>query len=126
MSEAKDFTIGAAASITTGILLCDNFGEVHELMEWLAGFPIWTHQIPRLSNELRALALVQHPGLPTKETIGEVNRDNNWPTILADIERRLGPKLAFKKGDGNLAERRNPIEEAVELMGKGRVIAVRH
>lgn len=124
MTELRDFSIGAAASVTTGFMLCPLFSEVHELMEWLTGFPIWTHQIPRLSGELKALALAHHAELPTRETIGEVNPDN-CQEVIARLEAKLGPMMSFKKGDGNLAERKDPVDEAVEMMGRDRVVVVK-
>ncbi len=124
MSEAKEFSTGAAISISSGYMLArEGFGAVHELMEWLAGFPIWTHQIPRMSDELRALALAQHANLPLREALEPVDAER-WEEVLSGWERRLGKTFTFTKGDGTLATQRNPIDEAVERFGAEKVIPI--
>jgi len=122
MSESKLFPVGAAASLTSGYLLSE-FGQMAELSEWLMGYPIWTHQYPRLAGELRAAALAQHPGLPTRETIGTVTIDN-WTTIVAGLESRLGASLLFAKGSGAVPQR-EPLAELVDLVGADRVAVVK-
>lgn len=56
----KTFSIGAILSVTTGILLAE-FSEVHQLIEHMAGEPVWTHQIPRVAREAEQTLLDQFP-----------------------------------------------------------------
>lgn len=57
------FHLGAILTVTTGTMLAPDFNSVHELVEHLAGGPVWTHQIPRVCDEAVGPLLAQHPDL---------------------------------------------------------------
>jgi len=42
-------------SVYTGVLLCDNFSDLHEYIEKLAGRPVFTHEMgnTKLMDELK-------------------------------------------------------------------------
>ncbi len=120
MTEIKVFPLHAALSISTGVLMGD-FGKVHELAEWVAGFPIWTHQLPRLGDALAAEVRRQHPTLPDK--VGGVTSANVADRLSA-LEAVHGIALSFSKGGGNSLERRGPISELIEKVGADRVFVL--
>ena len=45
----------AAVSAYTGILI-GSFADMHEYAEEVMGRPIWTHQFPRIADELKEAA----------------------------------------------------------------------
>jgi len=47
LNVAKNFPIEVAVSVRTGIMCCDEFSKVHECIEWVAGHPVWTHEMGR-------------------------------------------------------------------------------
>ena len=122
MSEAKPWPLASALSITTGVLLREPFSDVHELAEFLAGFPIWTHQFARkdLWDSLTDAISQQHPNLPT-----EIDADmrDRWADWLVEQERVFGRTILLKPMPGS-AEQRDPIEEAVEMVGADRVTVI--
>ena len=64
MSETKDFHIGTILSITTGRLLSlDHIGGVYDILGWMTGEDLMTHQLPRASRECEAFLISQHPDL---------------------------------------------------------------
>lgn len=71
VSETKTFDAAVLGSITSGTLLVRDFGKVHEAIEWLAGHPVWTHELPAVSRKLSPALLVRFPDLPTSETVGD-------------------------------------------------------
>ena len=39
-------------SAYTGVLLCD-FADLHEYIEEIMGRPVWTHELPMLTEEIK-------------------------------------------------------------------------
>lgn len=65
---ARSFHLGDVLSLTTDRLVSPSgFGAVHELVEYMAGEPVWTHQIPRVADECKPSLLAQHPDLAAIE-----------------------------------------------------------
>lgn len=44
--SAKGFRTDVILSVVHGRMLAPDFGMVHECIEYMAGGPVWTHQIP--------------------------------------------------------------------------------
>ena len=62
MADKKIFSLEVLISSISGRLVCE-FGEMHEMLETLAGEPVWTHQLPRVSNETTPWLLKWFPEL---------------------------------------------------------------
>lgn len=58
----KTFSFGAILSVTTGILSAD-MGEVHELLDYMTGDQLFTHQLPRAANECEDELRAQFPAI---------------------------------------------------------------
>jgi hypothetical protein len=58
----RSFSLGQVLSVTTGTLLCP-IGEVYEILDYLSGEALMTHQLPRVSREAEPWILEQHPAL---------------------------------------------------------------
>lgn len=52
MAEEREFCALAVASIWSGFVLTDNFSDIENTMEALAGGKIWRHQIPAMRKTL--------------------------------------------------------------------------
>lgn len=98
MTETRDFSTAAIASISTGVLLC-KFGDMHEAAEYLMGHPIFTHHFADkiLIDEMKRAIAAQCPGVPTK--IKGVNRDNYLQKV-AELEAKIGKTVKIRKGGG--------------------------
>lgn len=59
---ARTFSLGAVLSVTTGVLLAE-IGDVRELLDFITGDTLMTHQLPRASDEAAPEILRQHPDL---------------------------------------------------------------
>lgn len=60
----RDFPLGAILSITDGHLVARNHIDgVYEILNWMTGDNLFTHQLPRASKECRPYLLAQHPQL---------------------------------------------------------------
>lgn len=103
MDEVKHIDPRALGSITSGILLLEDFSKVHEAIEWIMGHPVWTHEFPGFSDRAAALVKQQFPGMP----MGEVT---NWQETAAFLLKKYGFAVPVKRG----AEKRGagPVETA--------------
>lgn len=104
------------ASITTGFMLVQPFSRVHALVEKIAGFPVWTHQIPRVSKEIAARVTAALPGFPVAEDAKRwpVNADT-YKTFAADVESRFGKTVSIAPLN---ATPRDPVEEIVAMKAR--------
>ena len=59
----QTFSVGAVLSVSTGIMLARDFGEVHRLMDHLTGDTLFTHQLPRAFKPCAAALKTQFPAL---------------------------------------------------------------
>lgn len=95
--ETRDFPIGVIATLSSGKMLCEKFGDVHEAAEFLMGHPIWTHHFAdkQLWADMKRTIAEQCPGMPT-----EIEGGDTWREQLATIEAELGRTVRIRKGDG--------------------------
>jgi hypothetical protein len=64
MSESRSFALGDVLSITTGCLVSrDPIDGVYRILNFMTGDDLFTHQLPRASEECRPHLLAQHPDL---------------------------------------------------------------
>jgi hypothetical protein len=114
------FETGVVLSITTGKLLCE-MGRVYDILNYMTGDNLFTHQLPRVVQECKPILLQQHPELATIDA-NEVNKDN-WQECLASYVEQVGDLLeVLPIMDDNVHEAIDPIEEAVAMMGEDRVM----
>jgi hypothetical protein len=102
--ETKSFDIRVLGSITSGILLLDGFGHVHEAIEWLAGHPVWTHELPDTSRAIAAKLIEQFPDLPAAE--GDVGE---YQECTARLLAKYPDKISLPKGNGERT--RDPVTD---------------
>lgn len=62
LADPRPFSLGAILSVTTGRLLAD-IGDVHELLDFMTGDTLFTHQLPRAIDEACPVILRQHADL---------------------------------------------------------------
>ena len=118
MSETKDFPTAAVLSIITGRLLGD-FGEMHETIEWVAGHPVWTHELVTIGRRLTAAVISQHPEL---SGIDADLSEENYEDWTARQVSKFGDTLTLIRGSGKRTE--HPIESLKKMIGDKPIIQV--
>jgi hypothetical protein len=110
--KSREFPTDVLLSITTGRMLC-KFDDMHEACEFIAGYPIWTHEFAdkALVQWLRDAVLAQHPDLAIDA--GSVTPDN-WKQFLDEQLAKLGASRTVLSGIGQRTE--SPIQSAERLM----------
>jgi len=84
------FDLGTILSVVTPVLLTD-IGNVYEILNYMTGDDLFTHQLPRVAEEMRSVILKQHPQLM------EINADGvgteNWKEFLCEMIQKYGESL---------------------------------
>jgi hypothetical protein len=57
----KEFTLLEILGITSGYLLTESFDRLHELIEWVLGVPVFSHQIPSIASIVKTKMIEQFP-----------------------------------------------------------------
>jgi hypothetical protein len=110
-------------SITTGRLLAPNgIGGVYEILNWMTGDNLYTHQLPRVCDECKPYLLEQHQQLRDLDV--EHVTAENWGEVLAELMVRFGPELEVQKLPAGVHWEIDPISELAEKVHPSKIIAV--
>lgn len=121
MTDSRQFPIGAILTVTTGKLMCD-IGQVYELLNFMTGDNLFTHQLPRVSKECAPVITRQHPHLA--DWIDDVTGDNVWRR-LADAERQFGKTLEIRPLAADEHEFIDPLSELAERVHPDKIVVVK-
>lgn len=123
MSGERDFHIGDILSVTTGKLVSPRLIEgVYDILNFMTGESLFTHQLPRVSREAAPVILRRHPQLADIDTSG-VNSET-WRAWLGEQIARFGEMLPVPKMTVDEHERIDPISELAEKVHPDRIIVV--
>jgi len=124
MSDTRDFDLGDVLSITDGRLVSPRLIEgVYDILNFMTGDSLYTHQLPRAMRACQGPLLAQHPQLADVDRTTKLGPDNfrEW---LAAQKRIYGETLPVAPLAPQTWTQINPVLEAEALVGKDRVIAV--
>ena len=113
MSETKDFHLGDILSVTHDRLLSPRMMEgVYDILNWMTGEQLFTHQLPRVAKEAKPVLLAALPWLSEIDADG-VNKEN-WRAWLGQRVTAHGQMHPVPKMTEDQHERIDPLSEAVE------------
>jgi hypothetical protein len=119
----KEFATRDVLSTITGRLM-GGIGGVYEVLNWMTGESVFTHQLPRIGREARPVVVAAHPQLAQAiEEAAQVNPDN-YRTWLQTWEDRYGPTIAVPKFTADTHERIDPMSELAEKVHPDNIIRV--
>lgn len=123
MSGERDFHIGDILSVTTGKLVSPRLIEgVYDILNFMTGESLFTHQLPRVSREAAPVILRRHPQLADIDTSGA--NSETWRAWLGEQIARFGEMLPVPKMTVDEHERIDPISELAEKVHPDRIIVV--
>lgn len=98
MNKTKDFHLGDILSITHDRLVSPNgIGGVYDILNFMTGDNLFTHQLPRAGKAAKPVLLEQHPQL------AEINDSNvtseNWKEWLDVQTAKFGEYLSVTAMD---------------------------
>jgi hypothetical protein len=121
--QAKVFHLGDVLSIITGRLVSPRYLDgVYDILSFMIGDSVYTHQIPQAIKECRPYLLIQFPQLAEIDT-SDVNIENR-ATWLTEKVARYGEEFEVKSLPNNVYWFKSPIAEAVETVGAEKVVVV--
>jgi hypothetical protein len=112
MSDTKDFSLGAVLSATTGTLLCE-IADLYEILNFLTGESLYTHQLPRAFKVCAPYVLQQHPDLVAVDT-ASITREN-WRRWLATATKQYGKTRTLTPIPAGAYQAQDPIRELIDM-----------
>lgn len=126
MIEAKDFPTLAVISTATGVLVLeDGIGAVYEVLNWMTGESVFTHQLPRIGREAQPVILAAHPELASAYEEAKRVTPANWREWAAHWLERYGPTISVPKFSTETHESIDPISELAEKVRPDRIVMVK-
>lgn len=123
--QTKDFHIGDILSVTTGTLMSPRLiGGVYDILNWMTGESLYTHQLPRVCREAGPVILAMHPQLEGAEKHMRGVTPDNHGQILARLVERYGETLPVPKMTIDQHESIDPMSELAEKVHPDRIIPV--
>jgi hypothetical protein len=116
----KKFPLNQVLSITTGILL-GSMSDVYEILDYMTGDNLFTHQLPRACQSCGPAILEQHPVL--KDVDASDFQKEHWREWL-DKQCTLFP-AEYEIVPLSEWESRHPVEEFGEMVGDKKIIQVK-
>lgn len=121
--QTRDFHLGDVLSITTGILVSPrHMSGVYDILNFMTGESLYTHQLPRVGREAKPVLLRAHPDLASIET-PTLNPDEVAPW-LAEQVARYGEFLPVPTMAPNEHERIDMMSEAAQFFPADKIIKV--
>lgn len=86
---SRSFHLGDVLSVTTGFLVSPrHMDAIHDLLDFMTGDELFTHQLPRACEECSPALLAQHPDLAdvaVPETFD--GAEHVWAWLAEQVER---------------------------------------
>lgn len=123
MMAEKAFPTADVLGAVTGRLL-GKIGGIYEVLQWMTGGPVWTHQLPRIGREAAPVLIVRHPEIAVAcEEACQITPDN-YMEWLARWEDRYGHEISVPQFTPDQHERIDPLSELAEKFHPDRIIVV--
>lgn len=121
----KEFPTEDVLSTVTGTIVTERLiGAVYEVCNWATGESLFTHQLPRVCKELRAVMLKLRPELRAAINESDQIDENNWRAFRDLWVDRYGPTMAVPKLNADEHERIDPLSELAEKVHPDNIIVV--
>ena len=125
---SRDFDLGDILSVATGILVSPrHIDGVYDILNYMTGDNLFTHQLPRAAEECCEPLLKQLPQLRDVRTPlpNELKTEEEVLNWLAVEKLVYGDSLPVSPLSNGEHEFRDPVMEADQMMGTRPVIVAR-
>lgn len=120
--QKRVFKLEEVISAVRGVLLCD-IGQIYEVLNFLTGDDLMTHQLPRAGKDVQPSVFAQHPFLKDLD-LSRINKDT-WKQELDLLKKEWPNELELTPMKDYMPK--DPLEEIIEMKGGSEnVIIVAH
>ncbi|TIT43728.1 MAG: hypothetical protein E5W76_05415 [Mesorhizobium sp.] len=121
----KAFPTGAVLSVVVDVLVSENHMQgVYEVLGWMTGESLYTHQLPRVGREATPVILALHPELEAAVAEAEQVNGDNWREWLATWKARYGETITVPLLTIEQHERIDPVSELAEMVPPEKLMIV--
>lgn len=123
-TTSRQFDLGDVLTITDGCLLSPrHMHGVYDILNFMTGDDIYTHQIPRAMRACRIALLAKYPDLANVDRSTKITPETLIPWL--NIQKRIyGETLSVEPLAPQSWITVDPMLEAQALVGKDRVVSV--
>lgn len=125
-TETKTFTLGQVLTITHGRMLCP-VGDIYNILNWMTGESLMTHQLPRASRESEDFLRQQFPELDTIDVeSATITNEAEGRALLESLAPQYGTHrdvLPLAAEDHTVID---PLEELRMMRPEAEIITVHH
>jgi hypothetical protein len=121
--QTKEFATVDVLSTITGRLMGD-IGGVYEVLNWMTGESVFTHQLPRIGREATPVVVAAHPTLQQAVDEAEQVNQENYKEWRQRWEDRYGPTIAVPKFGADTHESIDPMSELGEKVHPDKIITI--
>lgn len=121
--EAKSFHIGDVLSVTTGCLLSPRGMEgIYDILNYMSGENLFTHQLPRVAQEAAPVLLALHPQLADADA-SDVTPENHREWLEA-ATAKYGEHISVYPMSEDDHERIDPLSELAEKVHPDKIVVI--
>ena len=125
MTETKTFHLGDILSVTTGCLVSPrHIDGVYDILNWMTGDNLMTHQLPRACGECEGPLRAQHPDLIVIEVPGDFGGKEGVDRWLAEQVTIYGETREVAPLAAEDHTRIDPITELRAMKPDAEIIAI--
>ena len=123
--ETKQFHIGDVISVTSGRLVSkDHVGGVYNILNWMTGDNLFTHQLPRASREAEPFLKAQHPELGAEMPWDTIDSRETADAYLESLYPKYGEFVAVEKIPSEDHTQIDPIAELKMMRPDATILTV--
>lgn len=120
----RSFDLGDVLSITTGRPVSPrHMAGIYDILNFMTGESLFTHQLPRVIREAAPILLAQHPALAEIAEPDFKSPDEVAPWLAA-MKARYGETLEIAPMGADQHERIDPLSELAEMVHPDRIVVV--
>jgi hypothetical protein len=118
----RDFHLGDILTVTTGRLVSPRLMDgLYDILNYMTNDNLFTHQLPRASDECAPYLLKQHPYLAAVAPPDFPTQDAAWEWLNEQVAI-FGERLPVSPIPLDAHTYKHPVQELVEMVGPERVI----
>ena len=126
MGSTREFPIADVLTVVTGKMLVEDFGRVYEILNYMTGDDLYTHQLPDASTVCALELLHQYAALASVNYLARYITPENWSDKFADMKAMLGwETLAVAPLPEGVWRKHDPLADLVRMILPEKIIIAR-